>query len=168
MSLSHTSFSLLVPHPRPRPRPRPSQRNPSGSQLSQPQTQHTQQHHAAMGREYRPGDGVHWFIYWGTSAGQEHLRRKHPSEDLVFGNSLLHFCADLNRPIFPRIGPQWRLRSLVWRGVYFRTFLSSAQSMRSSLLNRGVKQFNHCKYIYAIPNGEASTGLQPRCAWRMD
>ena len=36
--------------------------------------------------------------------GREHLRRKRANKDVVFGNSLLHSRADLNRPIFPRIG----------------------------------------------------------------
>ena len=80
---------------------------------------------------------------------REYLQRKRAVEKAGFGNSLLHFPASLKRLTFPRSGPQW---TLVWRDVYFRTFLSSAQPMRSSLLNQGVKQFDHC--IYAIPNRE--------------
>ena len=81
--------------------------------------------------------------------GRDHLRRKRAAEDVVFGNSSLQLRTNLNRPTFPRIAPR-EAAGVVWRGVYFSTLLSSAQSTTSSLHNRGVKQFDHC--IHAILN----------------
>ena len=73
--------------------------------------------------------------------GTEHLRRKRKAENVVFGNSLLHLRADLNRRHSRVLAPSRGCGCPIWRSVYSKTFLSSAQSMRSSLLNRGVKKY---------------------------